>query len=115
MKKFSEMSQSEINSLSKEEFMSISPFEKRSCYDCGHLKQALSWWCGNKDAIKKRGTTIPGCIKCPFWAPDWNLIDDKYKTPENGYIEPTKPLEKIEKDIKEKSVKWYNKILKLFQ
>lgn len=114
MKKFSEMTQSEIDSLSKEEFMAISPFDKKSCYDCRHIKQALSWWCGNPDAIKRRGTSIPGCVKCPFWKPDWNSIDDKYKIPENGYIEPVKPLE-VKEDIKEKNVKWYSKILKLFQ
>lgn len=61
------------------------PFEKKSCYDCGYLKSALSWWCGNKEAIKARGTSLPGCIHCPYWKPDWKMIDDEYKTPENGY------------------------------
>ncbi len=85
LKKFSEMNQSEINALSKEEFNNISPFEKRSCYDCKFLKSALSWWCTNEDAIKVRGTRLPGCIKCNFWEPDWSMIDNKYKTKENGY------------------------------
>ena len=61
-KKLSDMNQSEINALSDEEFKAISPFEKRSCYDCKYLKSALSWWCTNEDAKKARGTSIPGCI-----------------------------------------------------
>lgn len=62
------------------------PFELKSCYDCGHLKSAVSWWCGSKEAIAARGTQIPGCIHCPFWKPDWKMIPKKYKTLENGYV-----------------------------
>jgi len=65
--------------------MKEKPFEKKSCYDCGWLYSALSWWCGNRKAIKDRGTSIPGCIHCPHWKPDWKMIDKKYKTEENGY------------------------------
>jgi hypothetical protein len=65
--------------------MEESPFEKRSCYDCSHLFARVSWWCGNEEAVKARGTAIPGCIHCTFWKPDFSHIDDKYKTPENGY------------------------------
>lgn len=43
------------------------PEEKRSCYACKYMKSALSWWCGNDEAIKARGTSIPGCIKCSYW------------------------------------------------
>ncbi len=95
MKRLSEMNQREINELTKEEFESISPFEKKSCFDCGHLKSALSWWCTNKEASKARGTTFPGCIKCPFWKPDWKMIDDRYKTEENGYVRPIDKIKKI--------------------
>jgi hypothetical protein len=111
MKKFSEMTQSEIDSLSDVEYKSISPFDKKSCYDCGHLKQGLSWWCGNKEAIEKRGTSIPGCIKCPFWKPQWNLISDEYKTEENGYI---KPIEIKVNKVKVEYTKWYIKLFKFF-
>jgi hypothetical protein len=97
MKKFSEMNQSEINALSKEEFKLVSPFEKKSCYDCGHLKNTLSWWCTSEDARKARGTTLPGCIKCTFWNPNWKVIDDKYKTEENGYV---KSIEKVKQQFK---------------
>jgi hypothetical protein len=86
MKRFSEMSQSEINAMSDEEFENVSPFEKKSCYDCNHLTSALSWWCGSKEAVEYRKTKIPGCIKCKFWEPKWSMIDNKYKTVENGYI-----------------------------
>lgn len=42
---------------------------RRSCYDCGHLKAAVSWWCTNKKCIEWRGTSIPGVHNCPFWKP----------------------------------------------
>jgi hypothetical protein len=45
---------------------------------------AMSWWCTSKEAKKARGTSLPGCIKCTFWKPDWKVIDEKYKTEENG-------------------------------
>ena len=35
------------------------------------------------------------CIKCDFWKPDWKVIDDKYKTEENGYVKPIKKVEKF--------------------
>lgn len=44
------------------------PDEKRkSCFDCYHNQAAYSWWCVNKDAVKWRGSSIPGGIGCPFW------------------------------------------------
>ena len=101
MKKFSELTQEEITAMSKEEFSKISPFEKRSCYDCSHLKAALSWWCRNPDAIKARGTSIPSCIKCPYWSPDWRYIEDQYKTEENGYVKEII----LSEDIPDKSKK----------
>lgn len=67
MKKFKYLTQEEIESMSKEDFDKVPSEEKRSCIDCKYLKSALSWWCTNKQAIKSRGTSIPGCIKCPFW------------------------------------------------
>jgi len=76
MKKFSEMNQSEIKALSEEEFNAASPFEKKSCYDCNHLKSALSHWCSSKEAIKARGTSLPGCIKCDFWQPNSKVIKE---------------------------------------
>lgn len=103
MKKFSEMSQSEICVLSDEDFKSVSPFEKRSCADCGHLTSAMSWWCTSEDAKKVRGTSLPGCIKCPFWKPKWKFIDDKYKTEENGYVKSKKT---------QKHRKWYSRFFK---
>lgn len=67
MKPFNEMSQQEIDALSKEEFLSIDPEIRRSCYDCGWIKPVVSLWCGNEEAINYRGTSIPGCIKCIYW------------------------------------------------
>lgn len=79
MKKFSQMAQGEINAMSAEEFAAVSPFEKKSCYDCVYLKSALSWWCTNKEAKNARGTSLPGGVRCPFWGPKLKLIDDKFK------------------------------------
>ncbi len=42
----------------------------RSCGYCDNIISALSLWCGSKEAIEARGTSIPGCIHCPFWKPD---------------------------------------------
>lgn len=106
---FSEMSQLEIDALSKDEYKSISPFDKKTCYDCSFLKSAMSWWCTNDDAKKRRGTSLPGCIKCPLWKPDWNNIDQKYKTEENGYIKST-----IYTPIK-KSNNWFKRLFKFLQ
>ena len=89
-KKFSEMTKSEIDALSKEEYDAVSPFEKKHCYDCKHLVSADRFsisdlFCNNKESIKSRGTNLPGCIRCPYWKPDWSLIDKKHRTKENGY------------------------------
>lgn len=94
-KKFSEMSQEEIRAMSDEEFKAVSPFEKRSCYDCRFCKSVLSNWCTNKNAIKARGTRIPGVIKCPYWEVDWGYVKPEYKTEENGY----KPRFKLSKGV----------------
>ncbi len=40
---------------------------KRRCYDCRHCQGALSWWCVNDEAAKRRGTRIPGERDCPQW------------------------------------------------
>jgi len=61
-----------------EKWDSENPFERRSCYDCVFLKSALSWWCTNEKAIKERGTSIPGCIHCPHWGPNYQYIHDKW-------------------------------------
>lgn len=42
---------------------------QKRCYDCTHLRGAVSLWCTNKDAVKRRGTSIPGTDRCPSWAP----------------------------------------------
>jgi len=37
--------------------------------DCRYLTAALSYWCTNKESIRRRGTSIPGVIKCPYYEP----------------------------------------------
>lgn len=67
IKKFSDLTQDEIDSMTDEEYNTVPPEEKRSCHDCAHLKPAIRYWCSNKEAIELRGTSIPGCIRCPSW------------------------------------------------
>lgn len=90
MKPFSEMSQEEIEDLSEEQYNSISPFEKKTCYDCIFLKSKISWWCTNEEAIKARGTAIPPVIKCDFWHPNYGYIEQKWISlnPPSGQITP---------------------------
>jgi len=107
MKKFSEMTSSEIQAMSDEEFKAVSPFEKHSCFDCGHLKSALSWWCTCKEAKEARGTSLPGVIKCTYWIPDWKVISDKWKTPENGYVPPKEKTKEEIKKVKNIFIKLY--------
>lgn len=73
--------------MTDEEFEALTPFERQSCYDCKFCQAPgrISWWCMNEDARRYRGTSIPGVIKCHFWQPDWDWIEDEFKTEENGY------------------------------
>lgn len=68
----------------------LTPFERKNCYDCKYCQAALSWWCRNEDAVKYRGTSIPGTNFCKFWEVDWDYVDKKYKTPEFGYVYSSK-------------------------
>lgn len=65
-----------IQSLSNEDFHLVNPSIKRSCYDCNHITTALNYWCGNEEAIKDRGTRIPGCIRCPYWEGSQSAINE---------------------------------------
>lgn len=60
------------------------PFTRKSCYDCKSCVGYVSLWCINENAVKKRGTQIPGCIHCRFWEPNWEYIDKEYQPPENN-------------------------------
>lgn len=79
MKDFKDMTEQEIQEMSKEDFDAVSPMDKKSCYDCACLKMAVTSWCGNKKAVESRGTSIAGCIRCAYWEPDWRYIDKKHK------------------------------------
>lgn len=54
-----------VSSISNE----LSDETQRRCYDCYHLRGAVTWWCKNNEAVEWRGTAIPGVHNCPFWAP----------------------------------------------
>lgn len=87
---FDLLTQSELDNLSQEEIVNMNPHKRKSCYDCAFLKENLSLWCGNEEAKKARGTSIPGVCMCRYWKPDWKQIKDEYKKPEYGYIKKTK-------------------------
>ena len=61
------MTQEQIVAMSDIEFALVPPEERRSCHDCRNLKGVVNLYCTNKIAIKDRGTSIPGCIRCPHW------------------------------------------------
>ena len=84
------------NEMTSEEFKTLNPFIKKNCSNCIHLKAAISLWCTNEDAKTARGTSIPAVSNCPFWEVDWNQVDEKYKTVENGFIEKKEPIVKQE-------------------
>lgn len=70
-----DMNQEEINKIPDTVWRSIPSNEKRSCFDCGLLSAALNHYCTSPEARKARGTTLPGCIKCPYWEPRQKLQD----------------------------------------
>lgn len=43
--------------------------DRKGCKDCSHMKGAVTLWCENKEAIAKRGTSLPGTRNCPYWSP----------------------------------------------
>lgn len=49
--------------------------EEKGCYDCFYCQAEVSWWCTNQEAIKHRGTRIPGVTHCQWWKPCTKLED----------------------------------------
>lgn len=48
--------------------------EERACIrrngpNCRYLTSALSYWCTNKACSRRRGTTFPGVVNCPYYRP----------------------------------------------
>jgi hypothetical protein len=50
-----------------------------NCAYCKHLVSKVSWWCSNEDAIKARGTRLPGVINCPYFKIDKNYTRKELK------------------------------------
>lgn len=48
---------------------SIPDTTQRRCYDCRHLRGAISLWCISPEARRARGTAIPGVRECSYWMP----------------------------------------------
>jgi uncharacterized integral membrane protein len=66
--------------LTKEQRSNIREIlEDKSCAYCKHLYSLVDWWCGNKDAIKSRGTSLPGVIHCPYFELDKNYTRKELK------------------------------------
>lgn len=43
------------------------PSVRRSCGDCVYCRGYISLWCMNPEAVKVRGTHLPGICHCPYW------------------------------------------------
>ena len=48
--------------------------EERACGrevgpDCMYMTVALHRWCTNEACCRRRGTSIPGVVKCPYYRP----------------------------------------------
>lgn len=52
-----------IDSVNNNELPSV----RRSCGDCIYCRGYISLWCRNSEAVKSRGTAIPGIYHCPYW------------------------------------------------
>ena len=71
--KFSDLSREERKALTDEEWESYKPWETKTCGYCKFMTHGISWWCSNEEAIRARGTCIPGVCLCSFWS-----LDKKY-------------------------------------
>ena len=65
-----------FDEMTDEEFLALPPQVKRSCGDCAFLVGHVNWWCKNEQAIKARGTSIPGVCNCPYWEQELDLLKD---------------------------------------
>ena len=60
------------------------PSVRRSCGDCVYCRGYISLWCKNPEAVKARGTAIPGIYHCPYW--------NRSRWYDNGWLEiPEQP------------------------
>ena len=114
MKKLIQMTPEEIKNIPEPKWRTWDPFEKKSCDTCYHLKEVLSPWCTNKEAIRSRGTSIPGIYNCKFWYPELTRIPKIYQTEENlkvysipvGAKASTPPTATREENINKNRNKW---------
>lgn len=95
----------EVRNMNTETYSHANPFIKKTCGHCASLVSRISWWCAEPEAIKARGTRIPGCCFCPYWTPNWSQIPEKYKKPEYGYKGNVfKRFVRLLKKLKSKSI-----------
>lgn len=64
--------------------------EDKSCVYCKNLFPLVDWWCGNKDAIKARGTSLPRATHCTYFK-----LDKDYTRKELKIKKPNKSLQKL--------------------
>lgn len=67
----------------------------KSCADCKYLGSKVSWCCGNEDAIKARGTSLPGVIHCPYFKIDKNYTRKELKIKKSYNMKRCKKIAKI--------------------
>lgn len=48
--------------------------QKDGCWNCKHMKSAVTWWCSSEIAIKENGTSIPQCV---VWCKQWEPVTEK--------------------------------------
>ena len=49
--------------------------ERQGCPDCRFRLAHVSWWCHHEEAVKRRGTKMPGVKGCQFWKPARTMKD----------------------------------------
>lgn len=54
-------------------------YADRTCGYCGWLTYYVNWWCSNREAVRARRTSIPGCCHCPYWKPDKPYIKQQIR------------------------------------
>lgn len=57
----------QLKDMTKDQYMALNPYDRKACFDCKFCVGFVNLWCRNEDAIKVRGTQIPGVMLCPFY------------------------------------------------
>ncbi|MEK6825782.1 MAG: hypothetical protein AABY00_03275 [Nanoarchaeota archaeon] len=66
-------------------------FQRKGCDRCLFLEGAVSLWCTNKEAVRERGTNIPGVRHCSYWQPHYGHLtkEERATVGQEGYSVPS--------------------------